>query len=132
MGDRNNSGTGNGDKTKSHRGLSRAPRAHQSSRVEISPSGVTLRSDGANFLDWHEALSNHLMKEYTPHGQLLKNDEYIVDPGPLRTLEQWDQIRIEMALPNAEIVKMKTKYVEHRSTQRDNMVTDRKAMYGIA
>ena len=57
--------------TKGPNRSSRTPRAQQSSRVESSPSGVTLRSDGSNFLEWFDALSNYLMAEYTPHGELL-------------------------------------------------------------
>ena len=63
----------------------RTPRAHQSSRVESSPSGESLRSDGSNYLEWFEALSNLFTAEYTPHGQLLKKDNYILDPSPVRT-----------------------------------------------
>jgi hypothetical protein len=133
MSDRTNTESKQVDKTtKGRNRSSRTPRAHQLSRVESSPSGVTLRSDGSNFLEWFEALSNYLTTEYTPHGQLLKLDQYVVDPGPVRTDEQWNELRDEIGLTAAQLSKLKEKYAENRIEKRDKMLQDRYAMYGTA
>ena len=133
MSDRNKTDATQVDKmTKGRNRSSRTPRAHQSSRVESSPSGVTLRSDGSNYLEWFEALSNLFTAEYTPHGQLLKLDNYILDPSPIRTEEQWNQLRDEMGLAPAAMNKVKQKYAETRIGKREKMLQDRYAMYGTA
>ena len=118
--------------TKDRSRSSRTPRARQSSRVESSPTGVTLRPEGSNFLQWHEALSNHFLKEFTPHGQLLKNNGYIESPGPVRTAAQWTAIRTENGLDAEGLSNLKEKFAERRVAAKDKMLADRFAMYGIA
>ncbi len=72
------------------------------------------------------------MAEYTPHGHLLKLDNYILDPSPIRTEEQWNELRDEMGFAPATMNKLKQKYAENRIEKREKMLQDRYAMYGKA